>query len=304
MRRFVLGALAGVQAYTSYCYAAENTDNQIFLHAKGRNLSKRFQSFPVTNVHKNAYGHTTVTFGLGEGERYQAHGVQTVQIADAKAPNIMRLYSPVSEHGTLEKFEILIREYPNGIFSPRLCAAKVGEYFSVRQMPKAWQYERKERVKELHIIAGGTGICPMLQVIRDVLNDKSDPTVIKVLYANRHRDDILLYDELQQMAAKDSRLKMNFILSQPPQHWNGLSGQIDADVITQAFGKPANIMDVYCLLCGSDRMMITLAGNTESMLMKWRGDNTQPCAPVAKNISQVGGELGKLGYQLNNVHRF
>ena len=48
------------------------------------------------------------------------------------------------------------------------------------------------RVKKVSMIAGGSGITPMLQVITAVLNDPNDNTEMALLYANRTEGDILV----------------------------------------------------------------------------------------------------------------
>ena len=61
--------------------------------------------------------------------------------------------------------------------------------------------------KHISMIAGGTGITPMYQVIKAVLKQSDDDTQLSLLYANQSPDDILLFEELQEMA-KDARLKV------------------------------------------------------------------------------------------------
>ncbi len=45
------------------------------------------------------------------------------------------------------------------------------------------------------------------QVIKAVLKDAEDDTLLSLLYANQSPDDILLFDELQEMA-KDPRFRI------------------------------------------------------------------------------------------------
>ena len=61
--------------------------------------------------------------------------------------------------------------------------------------------------KHISMIAGGTGITPMYQVIKAVLKQADDDTQLSLLYANQSPDDILLFEELQGMA-KDARFKV------------------------------------------------------------------------------------------------
>ena len=50
--------------------------------------------------------------------------------------------------------------------------------------------------KKLGMIAGGTGITPMLQIAATILDDPSDTTEVSVLYANQTEDDILVREML------------------------------------------------------------------------------------------------------------
>ena len=49
----------------------------------------------------------------------------------------------------------------------------------------------------------------MLQVIKAALKDADDRTELALLYANQTPDDILLFDELQALAA-DPRLRIHY----------------------------------------------------------------------------------------------
>ena len=49
-------------------------------------------------------------------------------------------------------------------------------------------------------LLGGTGITPMLQLIRYISKDPKDDTKLSLLFANQTEKDILLRDELEQVA--------------------------------------------------------------------------------------------------------
>ena len=52
------------------------------------------------------------------------------------------------------------------------------------------------------MVAAGTGITPMLQVMRDLLKTAGDDTKISMLFANQTEEDILLWKELDAEQAK------------------------------------------------------------------------------------------------------
>uniref|UniRef100_W5NDQ2 cytochrome-b5 reductase n=1 Tax=Lepisosteus oculatus TaxID=7918 RepID=W5NDQ2_LEPOC len=72
--------------------------------------------------------------------------------------------------------------------------------------------------KNLGMIAGGTGITPMLQIIRAIMKDKEDKTVCYLLFANQTEKDILLRPELEEIQANyPSRFKLWFTLDRAPE---------------------------------------------------------------------------------------
>lgn len=71
--------------------------------------------------------------------------------------------------------------------------------FEIVPKPKVLEVRK---AKKVGMIAGGTGITPMLQVIRAILKDPSDKTEMSLIFANQTVDDILLRKELEQIAAE------------------------------------------------------------------------------------------------------
>ena len=61
---------------------------------------------------------------------------------------------------------------------------------------------KEVKVKEVSMIAGGTGITPMLQLVRAVFRDPEDKTNLSLLFANQTEDDILLRNELEEVQKK------------------------------------------------------------------------------------------------------
>lgn len=48
-------------------------------------------------------------------------------------------------------------------------------------------------VPHLLMIAGGTGITPMYQIIKSSLKDPKDKTQLRLIYANVNEDDICMF---------------------------------------------------------------------------------------------------------------
>lgn len=113
----------------------------------------------------------------------------------------------------------------------------------------------RRQVKRLSMIAGGTGIAPMLQVIRDVLKKSdSDKTKIALLFANQSEKDILLRDELEGFAAKHpDQLKVWYTLDRADEGWKYSTGFVDKNMIKEHLYESDE--DTHILLCGPPPMI-------------------------------------------------
>lgn len=106
-------------------------------------------------------------------------------------------------------------------------------------------------VKHITMIAGGTGIAPMIQVIRACLRNPSDHSKITLIYANVTAEDILLktdLEELQKTHGMD-RLKLYYVLNTPPPNWKGGVGFVTKEHIREHIPNP-DTTDSKLLICG------------------------------------------------------
>ena len=72
-----------------------------------------------------------------------------------------------------------------------LCSLKAGDTIMMKGPWKRLEYEAN-KYKKIGMIAGGTGLTPMLQVLREVLNNPLDKTKVTLVYGNQSEDQILL----------------------------------------------------------------------------------------------------------------
>ena len=81
------------------------------------------------------------------------------------------------------------------------------------------------RWTEIGMVAGGTGIAPMVQMIRTILADPTERTAISLVFANRHERDILMRQDLESLTTQHrGRFKVHFVLSSPPEDWSAGRG--------------------------------------------------------------------------------
>lgn len=126
--------------------------------------------------------------------------------------------------------------------------------FTIRHKKDNVQTYRK---KVLGMVAGGTGITPMLQVIRAIIKDPNDKTEMWLMFGNQTEEDILLRQELE-LIPKD-RLKLFYTLDRPPAGWNHGAGFITQDMCKQHL-PPAD-KDTMIFMCGPPLMVKAIQGH-------------------------------------------
>lgn len=133
---------------------------------------------------------------------------------------------------------------------------KVGQKVRIKG-PKGQFNYRPALSREFGMIAGGTGITPMLQIVRAVLKNPIDLTKINLIYANVNPEDILLKAELDELAAQHpKRFSVYYVLNNPPAAWDGGVGFVSKDQIKDKM--PPTDENIKVLMCGPPPMMTAM----------------------------------------------
>lgn len=156
-------------------------------------------------------------------------------LVDGSTKQIMRSYTPISSDENLGYFDLLIKSYPTGNISRHMGTLSIGDSMKVKG-PKGAMVYSPGLVKRFGMIAGGTGITPMLQIIRAIVrgrprNGGSDRTEVDLIFANVNPDDILLKQDLDDLAKEDEGFRVTYVLNNPPEKWDGGVGFVTADMI-------------------------------------------------------------------------
>jgi len=140
--------------------------------------------------------------------------------------------------------------YEKGNISKHVSLLKLGDKVRVKG-PKGQFNYTPNLVSHLSMIAGGTGISPMLQVIRAALKNPADRTTITLIYANVNEEDILLRDDLEGLVKQHGkRFKTVYVLNNPPVGWKGGVGFVTKEHIKEHLPNPA-VSDSKLLICGN-----------------------------------------------------
>ncbi|KNB19788.1 hypothetical protein FOXG_16988 [Fusarium oxysporum f. sp. lycopersici 4287] len=169
-------------------------------------------------------------------------------------PSVARSYTPVSNNSDLGVLELVIKAYPDGkLTSKYLAKLEVGDEALFRGPKGAMKYQ-PNLCKKIGMIAGGTGITPMFQVIRAICEHDRDTTEISLIYANRTEQDILLREELDRFARRyPKNFKVYYMLDQPPVNWKFGSGYVTRELMKEKLPSPS--VDSKVFLCGPPGMV-------------------------------------------------
>jgi ferredoxin-NADP reductase len=98
----------------------------------------------------------------------------------------------------------------------------------------------------------------MMSMLR-TFADRGDRRPSVLFYANRHFEDAMFGDELEELKQKLA-LDVVHVVSQPPDGWQGERGRIDAELLQRHL--PAGHQRMQCFICGpepfQDAMVVAL----------------------------------------------
>jgi len=151
----------------------------------------------------------------------------------------VRPYTPVSPVSRRGSFDLIVKSYPEGKLSAVLAALPLGASLAFKGPFLKFEYARGS-VDALGMVAGGTGITPMYQLITAILADPRDVTQVRLLYASRTPADIILRDELDALAAVHPNFKVLYTVDDAAAEpgWGGATGYVSADLVAGFLPPP------------------------------------------------------------------
>ena len=123
--------------------------------------------------------------------------------------------------------------------------------------------DRKNEGSPLFLVAGGSGIAPLMAMIRHRANSQNKvPT--KLLYSSRSYDDVIYREELDRISANDSSLRVIHTLTRrQPRNWTGYGRRIDRAMLAEAAWRPAEKPLAYT--SGPTALVETVANHLQEL---------------------------------------
>jgi nitrate reductase (NAD(P)H) len=184
---------------------------------------------------------------------------------------IIRSYTPISEINDKGFMEMLVKVYfdspggKGGKMSQAIDALPIGHFIEMKGPIGKFEYcghgkctvnGKPRQVKDFVMICGGSGITPIYQVFRAIMQNPEDKTQCTVLDGNRLFEDILCKEELDALSnGNNHKCKVLHTLTKANDDWKGLRGRITGKLVKEHCVKSK---DTLVLLCGPEALEKTM----------------------------------------------
>ena len=222
----------------------------------------QFHTLKVTNIHKTIRDAVVLTLLPEEPEHFDfVQGQYLTFRKDFDGEELRRSYSICSSitDGILQ---VGIKRVDGGAFSTWAnTELEIGD--SVEAMaPMGNFYSDSPVQNENHILAfaGGSGITPILSILKSELQDSTN-TRVTLVYANRNLNTIMFREELEDLKNLHmGRLNIIHILEDESQDIELFQGRVDHNKCSELFKSWIDITSVStAFICGPEPMMLAIS---------------------------------------------
>ncbi|VDN06894.1 unnamed protein product [Thelazia callipaeda] len=242
------------------------------------------KKYPLSLISKEIINHNTRKFrfklptaehvlGLPPGQHIHLSALVNNKL-------VVRPYTPISSDDDKGYVDLMIKVYfknthPNfpdgGKMTQYLEEMKIGETIDFRGPSGLIVYEgngtfavksskkdepKRHTYKNIGMIAGGSGITPMLQIISAIFKDPNDHTKVSLIFANKDESDILMRDELDKLTAEHSeQFNAWYTIEEPVTGWKYSTGYVNVEMIKEHLPGPGKDSETVILMCGPPGMI-------------------------------------------------
>jgi len=219
-----------------------------------------------TRIFRFKLEHESQTLGLPTGQHMM------IRLRDPVTREmIIRSYTPISETNERGFVYVLVKIYfdtpsrKGGKMSQAVDQLPLGHPIEFKGPIGKFEYKSdgicsvngvERKVDSLLMVCGGSGVTPIYQVYRAVMQDREDRTRCVVLNGNRLLEDVLCKTELDAFHAENAdseKSKLLYTLTQAPEDWVGLKGRIAGPLLEEHAKR-----ETFCkgnamvLICGPE----------------------------------------------------
>jgi ferredoxin-NADP reductase len=157
-----------------------------------------------------------------------------------------------------ERLTITVERISDGEVSPYLAdELRVGDKLELRGPIGGYFVWEPEREGPLLLIGGGSGVVPLMAMIRARVASEA-PVPVRLLLSSRSWEEVIFREELEGLARDEAGIEVLHTLTRSqPTGWSGLRRRVDREMLAGAAWPPAD--RPLCYVCGPTGLVETAA---------------------------------------------
>ncbi|MAM04941.1 MAG: phenylacetic acid degradation protein [Flavobacteriales bacterium] len=227
-------------------------------------MIKDFFKLEVIDVNKLSADSVSITFNTTGNNDFKFIPGQYITIKKTiNDQDVRRSYSISS--ATLDNIEIGVKLVQGGLMSTFLTRkVKKGDELEVMPPLGNFYLQNNSENKNHYLgICAGSGITPILSMIRETLKTEKD-SEFTLLYGNKQRQSVMFFKEIQELERKYQRQFFTYYAFSREEIPDCISGRLDKENLIDFFAQHKNLLNAdMFFLCGPG----ALIDNTRDLLI-------------------------------------
>ena len=199
----------------------------------------------VVALHDETATARTIKFDVSDWPGHVAGQHLDVRLTAPDGYSAVRSYSIASATNSDRRIELTVERLPDGEVSPYLTQQiAVGDRLELRGPIGGWFVWRPQQTEPIQLIAGGSGIVPLMAMIRSrTLAGSKAP--FRLLYSVREPEAVFYRKELQALSDHHDSVNITYAYTRVvPKNWPRPPGRIDAALIANTIW-PSNLIPTF-----------------------------------------------------------
>jgi ferredoxin-NADP reductase len=202
----------------------------------------------VIALHDETATARTITLEVADWPGHVAGQHVDVRLTAPDGYSAVRSYSIASAPNTEGRVDLTVERLPDGEVSPYLSRElTVGARLELRGPIGGWFVWRNHQTEPIQLVAGGSGIVPLMSMIRSRTSAGSTAP-FRLLYSVREPAAVFYSEELQALTNDEGSNVTYAYTRVAPKDWLRPPGRIDTTLITHATWPSS--LGPTCYVCG------------------------------------------------------
>ncbi len=213
----------------------------------------------VVALHDETATARTITLEVPDWPGHLAGQHVDVRLTAPDGYSAVRSYSIASASNSERRVELTVERLPNGEVSPYLTQeVAVSDRLELLGPLGGWFVWRAQQPEPIQLIAGGSGMVPLMAMIRSRAAAGSTAP-FRLLYSVREPGAVFYRDELQTRSDRDRSVTLAYAYTRAaPKDSSRPPGRIDAELVAEATWPSK--LGPTCYVCGPTPFVEIAAG--------------------------------------------